>query len=69
MMSKGKKRYNHALSIAWSFDSDYTQCEWEKRIETKEGLSEALAHLIRRIQQVIRDNESESIDLWDSYEH
>ena len=43
--------------------------EWEDRIDTSEGVSEACAHLIKRIQQVIRDNESDAFDLWDSYEN
>ena len=68
-MPDKKRKYNHAFSIAWSVDTDLTDKEWEDRIETKEGLSEACAHLIRRIQQVIRDNDYEAIDLWDSYEH
>ncbi len=63
------KKYNHAFSIAWSFDSAHTQDEWENRIETKEGISEACAHLIKRIQQVMRDNEHEAFDLWDTYEN
>ena len=68
-MSKGKKRYNHAFTIAWSFDSDLSREEWESRIDTKEGISEACAHLLRRINQVIQDGEVDAFDLWDSYEH
>ena len=64
-----EKKYNHAFTIAFSFDSDLSKKEWEDRIDTREGISEACAHLIKRIQQVIRDNESDAFDLWDSYEN
>ena len=63
------KKYNHAFSIAWSFDSDLSREEWLDRIDTTDGIAEACAHLIKRIQQVIKDGEGESIDLWDSYEN
>ncbi len=64
-----EKRFNHALSIGWSFDTNLTKEQWEERLETKEGISEACAHLLRRIQQVIRDNETDAFDIWDSYEY
>ena len=67
MKSKGK--YNHAFSIAWSLNSDLTREEWESRIDTKEGISEACAHLLKRVQQVIRDGETDAFDIWDSYEN
>lgn len=63
------KKYNHAFTIAWSFDSDYSKEEWDKRIETREGISEACAYLLRRIDQVIKDRECDAFDLWDSYEN
>ena len=63
-----EKKYNHAFTIAFSFDSNLTKDEWEDRIDTREGISEACAHLIKRIQQVLRDNEVDAFDLWDSYE-
>ena len=63
------KKYNHAFSIGWSIDTDLTRAEWEERLDTKEGISEACAHLIKRIQQVISDIEVDAIDIWDSYEH
>ena len=63
------KKYNHAFSIAWSVDTDLTAEEWGERLQTTAGISEACAHLIKRIQQAINDNEGEAIDLWDSYEH
>ena len=63
------KKYNHAFSIAWSLDSQYSPEEWEKRLATKEGISEACAHLIKRVQQVIKDTDHEAIELWDSYEN
>ena len=63
------KKYNHAFTISWSFDSDLTKEEWESRIDTKEGISEACAHLLKRIQQVIRDRDVDAFDLWDSYEN
>ncbi len=63
------KKYNHAFSIAWSVDTDLTDEEWEEKLQTKAGISEVCGHLIKRIQQVIKDVEGEAIDLWDSYEH
>ena len=63
------KKYNHAFSIAWSVDTDLTDEEWHEKMDTKAGISELCAHLIKRIQQVIKDVEVEAIDLWDSYEH
>ena len=63
-----EKKYNHAFSIGWSFDSQYSPEEYLTRLETKEGISEACAHLIKRIQQVINDCDYEAIDLWDTYE-
>ena len=63
------KKYNHAFSIAWSIDSDLTKEQWEARLDTKEGISEACAHLIKRIQQVIKDREGDAFEIWDSYEH
>ena len=64
-----EKRFNHAFSIGWSFNTNLTKEQWEARLETKEGISEACAHLLKRIQQVIRDNETDAFDIWDSYEH
>ena len=63
------KKYNHAFSIAFSLDSDMTDEEWYKYMETKKGLSELGAHLIRRIQQVIEDKEAEAYDIHDTYEN
>ena len=63
------KKYNHAFSIAWSVDTDLTEKEWEEKLQTKTGISEVCGHLIKRIQQVIKDVDGEAIDLWDSYEH
>lgn len=63
-----KKKYNHAFTISWSFNSQYTQEEWLDRIDTKEGISEACAYLLKRINQVIEDRDSDAFDLWDSYE-
>ena len=64
-----EKRFNHAFSIAWSLDTDLTKEQWEAKLETKEGISEACAHLLRRIRQVIEDREVDAFDIWDSYEH
>ena len=66
---KTNKKYNHAFSIGWSFDSELSKEEWEDRIDTQEGIMEACAHLIKRIQRVIEDRESDAFDIWDSYEH
>ena len=63
-----EKKYNHAFTIAWSFDSKYSKDEWEERIDTREGISEACAHLLKRINQVIKDRDVDAFDLWDSYE-
>ena len=63
-----KKKYNHAFTISWSFDTDLTVEEWQDRIDTKEGISEACAHLLRRVQQVIRDKDCDAFEIWDSYE-
>ena len=68
-MKLSDKKYNHAFSIAWSFNSEHSKEEWEGRIETREGISEACAHLIKRLQRVIRDVDHEAIELWDSYEN
>ena len=62
------KKYNHAFSIAWSIDSELTKEQWEARLDTREGISEACAHLLRRINQVIKDSETDAFDIWDSYE-
>ena len=64
-----EKRFNHAFSIAWSIDTNLTQEQWEARLETKEGISEACAHLLKRINQVIEDIECDAFDIWDSYEY
>ena len=64
-----EKKYNHALTIAWSFDSDLTKDEQLSRLETREGISEVCAHLLKRINQVIQDREVDAFDLWDSYEN
>ena len=64
-----QKKYNHAFTISWSFDSDYSKKEWEDRIDTQEGIMEACAHLFKRINQVMKDREVDAFDLWDSYEN
>ena len=64
-----EKKYNHAFTISWSFNSDYSSEEWANRIETKEGITEACAYLMKRINQVIKDREVDAFDLWDSYEN
>ncbi len=64
-----KKKYNHALSIAFSIDSDLTKKQWEDRLDTQEGIMEACAHLLKRINQVIKDTEVDAFDIWDSYEN
>ena len=63
------KKYNHAFSIAWSIDTDLTKEQWEASLDTREGISEACAHLLRRINQVIKDCEVDAFEIWDSYEH
>ena len=68
-MLEKKHKYNHAFSIAFSLDTDLTADQWTERMDTREGISELCAHLIRRIQQVIKDAEVDAFDLWDSYEH
>jgi len=64
-----QKKYNHAFTISWSFNSDYSKEEWEDRIDTQEGIMEACAHLFKRINQVMKDREVDAFDLWDSYEN
>lgn len=64
-----EKRFNHAFTISWSFDSDHSQDEWLDKIETREGISEACAHLLKRINQVIEDREVDAFDLWDTHEN
>ena len=63
------KKYNHAMSISWSIDSDLTKEEWEAKLDTSEGIMEACAHLLKRINQVIKDTEVDAFDIWDSYEN
>ena len=63
-----KNKYNHAFTISWSFESPYSSEEWEDRLDTREGISEACAYLLRRIDQVIKDRDVDAFDLWDSYE-
>ena len=64
-----EKRFNHAFSIGWSIDTDLTKEEWEARLETKEGISEVCAHLLKRINRVIEAIETDAFDIWDSYEN
>ena len=68
-MSSPQKKYNHALSIAWSIDSDLTKEQWEDKLDTQEGIMEACAHLLKRIDQVIKDKEVDAFDIWSTYEH
>jgi len=63
------KKYNHAFSIAFSIDSNLSTEEWLSRMGTPQGLNELAGHLIKRAQQVIKHEEYEAYDLWDSYEH
>ena len=64
-----QKKYNHAFTISFSVDTDLSVDEWHTRMDTKAGISELCAHLIKRMQQVISDVEVDAFDLWDSYEH
>jgi hypothetical protein len=68
-MLMSDKKYNHAFTIAWSIDSDLTKEEWQDKLDTREGISEACAYLLKRINQVIEDREVDAFDLWDSYEN
>ena len=61
-------KYNHAFSIAFSLESELTADEYYEYMQTKKGLSELGAHLIRRAMTVIEDGEFEAYDLWDSYD-
>jgi len=64
-----QKKYNHAFTISWSFDSDHSREEWEGRIDTQEGIMEACGHLFKRINQVMKDRDVDAFDIWDSYEN
>jgi hypothetical protein len=64
-----QKKYNHAFTISWSFDSDHSREEWEGRIDTQEVITEACAYLFKRINQVMKDRDVDAFDIWDSYEN
>ena len=64
-----EKKYNHAFTIAFSLDTDLSEDEWYKYMQTKKGLSELAAHCIRRVMQVVEDKEIEAYDLCDTYEN
>ena len=61
-------KYNHAFTIAFSLESELTVDEYHEYMQTKKGLSELGAHLIRRAMTVIETGDSEAYDLWDSYD-
>ena len=63
------KKYNHAFTIAFSLDSDLSENEYYKYMQTSKGLAELTGHLIQRAMRVLEDKETEAYDLCDSYEH
>ena len=63
------KKYNHAFTVAFSIDSNLSEEEWYKHMQTKKGLSVLAAHCINRVMHIVQDKEIEAFDLCDSYEH
>ena len=63
------KKHNHAFTIAFSLDSDLSENEYYKYMQTSKGLAELTGHLIQRAMRVLEDKETEAYDLCDSYEH
>ena len=63
------KKYNHAFTIAFSLNSDLSEDEYYKHMQTSKGLAELTGHLIHRAMRVLENKETEAYDLCDSYEH
>lgn len=68
-MQEQNKKYNHALSISFSVETDSDVEAMLDFIGTTDGLSFVAGHCIKRLQQVLENKESEAFDIWDTYEN
>ena len=68
-MKEGQFKYNHAFTLGFSLDTDMTEPEYIAYMQTKKGLSELAAAVIRRALRIVEDKEVEAYDIFDSYQN
>ena len=62
------KKYNHAVTISFAFDSDYTDIALGQALYDGDGESwdEVMTALRKRLVDVRESNDAEAFDFWDT---